>query len=175
MPNGKPIHIHLQWFEIQTAAINAVCRCIEAKRKDAKDVHGYDGKRSWTDNIEGTAAEVAFAKYWNVYWEGGINTYKTKGDVCGVEVRWTSSDRPERFLIVRNDDPKDRVYVLVSGTAPDMYLEGWLDAAKIDWENLPKRNPGKREPAWFIDRKDLHPMSKIPPRPGVIRKNGETP
>ena len=116
------------------------------------DVNGYVDKNGWTDDIEGAAAEMAWAKLRDRYWSYAVNTFKS-GDVGNVQVR--SASRPTDSLIVRAKDSDIDVFVLMIGRSPTFRAVGWMrgKAAKQEkWE----RGPNNRPPAWFVPQSELN-------------------
>ena len=91
---------------------------------------GYKNKTklhsSWNSHIEGACGEIAVSKAMGKYWGGSINTFKEGGDIDGTgwEVRTRSKQGYD--LILRDDDPKDRIYFLVVGVCPTYEIKGWI-------------------------------------------------
>jgi len=122
-----------------------------------EDRHGAHG--DWTLHIEGAAGEVAVAKATGRYWQASVNSFKTGGDVGKLQVRARSDHNYE--LLVRDDDPDEPPFVLVTGKAPHFWVRGWMygwDAKRVEW----RRNHGNREPAFFVPHEYLLPMEELP-------------
>jgi hypothetical protein len=146
--------IKLTDSEVEMAAQVGLRRQLEALRKGLPDKHGYEGD-GWGIHIEGALGELALAKFLGVYWDGSVNTFKTKGDLGETEVRTRS--RSDYDLIVREDDREDAVYVLVVGKAPAYRVVGWMlgkEAKQDRWV----RTYGGRTPAYFVPQAALHPF-----------------
>ena len=110
------IEVRLKDYEVLQAAMTGMMRQVSAiKRKSVSKING----REWQAHIEGACGELAVAKVMGRYWGGSINTFKTGGDIdsTGWEVRTRSSH--DYDLIVRDDDDDERVFILVTGSAPD--------------------------------------------------------
>lgn len=130
------IHVTLNSYELAQAGTTGLLRNIAALKR------GYKNKNenaNWQNHVEGACGEVAVAKLLGKYWGGSINTFKEGGDLdsTGWEVRTRSSHQYD--LIIRKDDADDRVFILVTGNAPNYQVHGWILAAD-----------GKR-PKWLKD------------------------
>jgi hypothetical protein len=88
------------------------------------DRHG--APQSWDVHIEGACGECAAAKALNVYWPASVDFRERQaGDLPGgVEVRTTS--HAGGSLILHEQDPGDRRYVLVVGRAPVFDVVGFI-------------------------------------------------
>jgi hypothetical protein len=106
-------------------------------------------------DIRGTCGELAVAKMLNKYWAPSVNTFHVLPDIHpNIEVRTT--EQIDGSLIVRENDPEDRWYVLVIGAPPVMDVRGFIrgsDARRDEW----MRNPGGHRPAWFVPQAALTP------------------
>jgi len=149
--------IELTYEEMLIATLAAGLRRCRSKTKDWSDAHGYEGDAAWDIEVEGCAAELAYCKYRNVYWEATLDSFK-KADVgTNVQVRHTVLDNGR--LIVRDDDNNEHFYVLVTGRAPKMKIRGWIkgaDAKKETYVNA----PNNREPAYFVPQEMLKSFDK---------------
>lgn len=151
------IEVRLKDYEVLQAAMTGMLRQVSAiKRKSVSKIIG----REWQAHIEGACGEVAVAKVMGRYWGGGINTYKSGGDIdsTGWEVRTRSSH--DYDLIVRDDDDDERVFILVTGHAPDYRVQGWIraaDAKRQEWQ----QNYGGHGLAYFVPRDALSEMGEL--------------
>jgi hypothetical protein len=103
----------------------------------------------------GAAGEMAFCKWANVYWSPSVDTfhYIPDASTC-IEIRATDRDPGTSAcsLIVRDNDPPDRWYYLVTQSPADSLLltvQGGirgLDARRDEWRSNPH---GHRE-SWFV-------------------------
>ena len=112
----------------------------------------------WQIDVDGAAAEMAFAKWMNVYYEPSVNTFKAP-DVGAVQFRSTKHENGR--LIVRGNDVKDEIVVLVINRMPTYIMAGWIrtSAAKLD-KYLYDPN-GKKSPAWMVPQADLNKMEDL--------------
>jgi len=103
--------------------------------------------------ITGACAEMVVAKCLGKFWSPSVNTFHVTPDIePNIEVRATT--RVDGSLVVRDNDPDDRWYVLVVGSPPTMTVVGCLrgsDAKQDQW----LRNPHGHRPAWFVPQSAL--------------------
>lgn len=152
--------IELDICDIEVAKTIANLRQEESKKKGLKNNHGFNPseEEDRQKNINGAAAELAVAKWLNIYFVGSVNTFKEIPDVGRFEIRHTELDNGS--LIVRKPDPDDRRYILVTGKLPKLNIRGWLlgaDAKKTQW----CRDYGGRPPAWFVPQNGLKSLDKL--------------
>lgn len=151
------IEVRLKDYEVLQAAMTGMMRQVSAiKRKSVSKING----REWQAHIEGACGELAVAKVMGRYWGGSINTYKMGGDIdsTGWEVRTRSSH--DYDLIVRDDDDDERVFILVTGSAPDYRVQGWIraaDAKRQEWQ----QNYGGHGLAYFVPHHALSEMGEL--------------
>ena len=109
-------------------------------------------------HVLGALGEMAVAKASSLYWSpkavpGGLDS--EEGDFYGIEVRTTEYGTGR--LIVKRNDPENRVYLLVTGKAPNFTVVGYCsgDEAKNDqfWDS------GQRSPAFFVPQSSLRPIN----------------
>ena len=154
----KDIKVSLNWREIFSAAEIGISRHIESEKKGLKNKHGLNSYDGWRVNIEGAIGELAYAKAMNKFWPMSVNTFKSIPDVDQEEIRTRSEDYYD--LLVRDDDPDDRIYVLVTGKIPNFIVRGWMlgrDAKQTKW----KKNYANRPPAYFVPQAFLHDLNDI--------------
>jgi hypothetical protein len=138
----------------QDAALAA--RCLNAHGRTNGDP---DADRR--DHIAGALAELATAKQLGFYWSGHIAVWN-EPDLLrygqGIETRWTRMEPPK--LVIRDGDPAERLYVLASGDAPEIWLHGWIigrDGRRPQW----RHGYGGRPPAFFVPTTDLQPFEML--------------
>lgn len=113
-------------------------------------------------DIVGVCGEVAVAKAAGLYWSPTVNTFHGKPDIePNLEVRTT--ENPARAdsdcLIVRDNDPDERVYIMVTGEPPVMTIRGWIRGSDAK-KDCYLRNPGGHRRAWFVPQEDLKTFKK---------------
>jgi hypothetical protein len=131
-----------------TASIDAGITDISRQRRDYQERLKID--------VQGACGEIAVAKAIGKYWAPSVNTFHTEPDIApDIEVRHT--DRVDGSLIVRPNDDPDRWYFLVTGTAPEFQIVGYIKgsaARQPAWES----DPGVHRPAWFVPQTALTPL-----------------
>lgn len=158
----KPTYvpIRLEPYEFALAANVGVRRQMAAVLTGRMDKYGIDHKLGWNVHIEGACGEMAVARFLGLYYSGHVNTFKVGGDVGILQVR-TRSDH-EYDLLIRPDDNENEMFMLVTGTAPEFRLQGWLwghEARRTEWW----QTHGDRAGAWFVPSKHLRePKLLIP-------------
>ena len=138
-------------------AILRLHRSLCDKRKDTL----YE--KRYSDHLRGhflgACGEVAVAKLLGLHWAGTVDAFKDKPDILpNIEVRHRFDHKHD--LIVRHDDPGERIYVLSTGDPPDIYVHGWMhgeDAKNDKW----LRNYGGHKPAFFVPQKFLHDLETL--------------
>lgn len=122
-------------------------------------------ERSWFEHYKnelvGVIAECAYCKWRNIYQSKDLDVFHTKTDTTdGVEIRSITS--MDHCLIVRNDDPDERKYILVYvNRNAECQMIGWIrgiEAKKKQWE----RNPGGKRPSWFVPMQELNEFDLSP-------------
>lgn len=157
--------VTLEWFEIYQAAMSGVMKRVEAIRKGANDNYGWGGNHQqdvWTREIEGAAAELAYAKFRSQYWSGSVNTFK-QADV-GTRVQVRSCPFKGKRLLVRPRDADNDIFVLVVGRSPTFVVEGWMkgaDAKRPEWQS----NPNGGSPVYLVDTERLNRFCETCARP----------
>ena len=155
LPAGAK-QVKLTQEEIERAAMLGVRRNAEAAVRNSKARWG-GLSTCWNGHIQGSLAEMAFAKWMNCYWEGHTSTYTQKADVAGCEVRWSSNNKLKR----KDSDALDQKYILVIGEAPVMTICGWIWGHEFQKLGV-FEDPGQRgKPAWFVDAIKLRPLSDL--------------
>ena len=113
-----------------------------------RDPNDYEG---WSKEIEGAAAELAFAKAADHYWHptmGGDDGT----DVAGCQVRWTRHHNGHLLVYVGDDD--EVPCVLVTGSMPNYALRGWIMPMDA------RRDEFFRDSSWWVPISALNPNMK---------------
>lgn len=111
----------------------------------------------YENDIQSACAEVAVAKLFGIYWDGGVNTFK-EDDVLGLQVRQTRL--PDGSLIIRAADKDESLYVLATGIAPVFTARGAMYGADAKRDEF-LRAPCDREPAWFVPQERLLGLDRV--------------
>lgn len=150
------VEITLTWHEAAMASEIGRLRRLSSLRHNRQNQHGFSGE-GWNIDIEGACGELAAAKALNIFWDGGIDTFKGY-DLGELQVRTTP--KHENSLIIRPSDPDNHRYVLVTGLCPFYKIHGWLlgsDAKKNCWA----QSPAGRPVAYFVPSKELRPIAEL--------------
>lgn len=127
--------------------------------------HSSTYKRSFFDRLSqevvGCIAERAWSKYRGQYHRSPINEFHDVADAPGgVEIRGV--DQADKRLIVRANDPDDRVYVSVlvdsDGNAT---IRGWITGGGAKRDEY-RDNPNGYRAAWFVPAADLRAVEEMP-------------
>ena len=150
--------VTLTWFELELAAYVGMRRRLYSMREGRVERFQAESNAGWGDgwgrDIEGAAAEMAYAKARNRYWGGHIDTFR-EPDVAKVEIKHTV--RPDGCLIVQPEEPPETLLVLVTGRLPVLTIRGAMLASyakRPEWfrQNVPK-------PAYFVPQSALTPVT----------------
>lgn len=111
----------------------------------------------WHTDIEAASAELAFAKWAGMYWDGSINTFKLP-DVSSFQVRHTPY--PNGNLIIRKEDADNEKYVLVTGSRLEFCIRGWIKGGAAKQDRF-LQNPNGQYQAWFVPQNYLNRMEDL--------------
>lgn len=166
------IEIVLTWAEAAIAAQTGVRRRLHGLQACLQEKNGRAAARpdqAWQDDIEGSAAEFAVAKWAGVFWtptlvvDGGIDV----GRLC---IRHTCY--PTGRLLIQRGDADQLEAVLVTGRLPVYSLAGWIPVkdAKQDrfWQERPSPDAAPR-PCYWIPQAELRPMADLAALKGWAR------
>jgi hypothetical protein len=179
------VQVELNYTDMKRAAAVGAMRQLTAVVNHLPDSHGRDGSEGWNGHIEGAAAEVAVGLHFHLDWSGDVEAHMVPDDsrlvhrfsrrLHGadqtlpdngqlVEVR--SAPEVWKRLIVRPDDADDRAFVLVVGSMPMLYIQGWMlgrNAKRDEWLADPQfRNTGRKRPdAFFVPSQKLMPAESL--------------
>lgn len=124
------------------------------------------------EEIVGACGEMTVAKVFDCYWSPSVNTFHATTDLPhDTEVR--STTRLDGSLIVRDNDPDDRIYILVTGEPPSMTVVGWITGAEAKQPQW-LRNPHGHRPAWFVPQSALQPVCQKIENGTETTRAGET-
>ena len=154
------IVVHLDWYEQYWASCCGLLRRAMAIQNKSPNAGGKPNRdRQLMVDIDGAGGEAAFAKYFNLNWPAGVNTYKKLPDILpDFEIKTTP--HADGHLIVEDGDPPDRRYVLVCGTMPDYVLVGWMGGADV---KQPKylRLHERCGPTFWVPQIDLRGIEEL--------------
>jgi hypothetical protein len=133
--------------------------CIKRLSKDRRP----NIRHSWDQCVRGALGELAACKALGVFWDGSVNTYKTKPDIApNIQVRTRPVDdaRTTYDLIVRKSDKDTDTFVLVTGQRETFVVRGWITGKMAKLPEYVKNYDGHEE-AWFVPRTALRPISEL--------------
>lgn len=149
--------VKLNWSEVILAGNVGLMRRISALKKTRDEPYGKPDLEPWGLDVDGAAAEMAVAKFADVFWSGSIGRLDI--DAGPYQVRQTTLDYG--CLILHDKDADSKPFVLVTGAAPVMNLRGWIWAR--DGKNSLYWEPEKgRTPCYFVPQHALRPMDTLP-------------
>lgn len=121
--------------------------------------------RAWidqaADHILGVAGELGYCKRFGIYYRPTVGTYQKEPDVthAGSPLEIKTVRKPHYGLLVPENDPEDRWYVLMSGGGPDLALIGRMHGSDV--KRYPLSDPGNYgKPCRLIPRADLTPPAR---------------
>ncbi len=118
--------------------------------------HATTYERSFHERVVqefiGICGEMAVAKFRDKWWIPPLNEFHRTPDVAATEVR--STYREDGCLILRDNDPDDRFYVLVTGTPPVLNIVGYIRGRDGKADEF-RRNPNGYRLAWFVPQDAL--------------------
>jgi len=149
------IEISLTWPEIMLGVDAGVMRRVYALKSNKRGVYGASDESAWDNDINGAIAELACAKWANVFWSGHVGI-TTAPDVGPWQVR-SKIVRGHR-LVVRPTDEDNAVFVSALVQIPSVFLCGWLFGHEAKKEQWLKTYPPK-PPMYFIEDQHLKSMN----------------
>lgn len=153
---GKII-VKLTFSEIMLGAVAGIGRQIIALKKKLKPGYGGDTSMDWQKHIEGALAEMAVAKYLNIFWNGTIGKLHP-GDVGKNEVRSTHYE--DGHLLLHDEDDDNARFFFVVGINGRYEIKGWIRAKDGKLKEYIK-DPTKKRPCYFVPADALNPMDSL--------------
>lgn len=152
------IIIELSEWEARQASMVGQWRREESRRQGLEDT----SQTGMHGDINGAGAEMAYAKYRNVFWSYSVNTFKHEGDVVVEEVR--QADEHYKGLLLRPDDRKNDIYVLVTGTLQqnEFVVRGWAYGREVMVSEFYRALRNGRPPCWIMPGDRLRKLSTLP-------------
>jgi hypothetical protein len=147
--------VELDINELYVALMVGGRRRIESLCAGREDTKYYAVENALESDIQAAGSELAYAKFRNVHWNAGVDTFK--GPDIGTNVQIRHSKLPHASLILRPADSDDEYYVLVTGEFPIFKIVGWLKGVDAKHEEFLK-SPGRKAAAWFVPQNKLKPF-----------------
>lgn len=123
---------------------------------------GGEPPDGWGAHIDGGLYELAAAKGTGVRWPGRTDWESRK--LADLHPRpWDVRGAARgRRLLVRPDDPDERVAILVWGAFPGYEVVGWMANGEAKQRGTLVDPANRGEPCYLVDVDALHPMDRIP-------------
>jgi len=152
--------IKLLDYEFRNASFVGYSRCVNSVLKNGINYfpEKYAGQ-AWYNSILGACGEAAVAKYLNVYWGAGVDTFK-QSDLWGYqcEIRTTHADKP--CPKIRPSDTGIVIAVIASPNFQTTFkIWGWLNAEE---GKKPEWYYDDKNPCWFPPLDVWHDMYTLP-------------
>lgn len=160
------MRVELSWAEIWLAVQAGNLRRLNGVKHRRAEPYGARPTAAWNDDINGSIAELALAKYLDVFWSGTVGRIDLP-DVGVLQVR-SKTEQDHRLVILRSDDDA-KPFVSVFVGVPTCHLCGWMharDAKRAEWL-LP--DPSKPD-RFFVPNSELLPVDLL--RKMVVRTWG---
>lgn len=151
------IEIRLSRLELHLSERVGTYRNQQALKDGCSDQHGADPEEGLQLNIIGAQGEMAFCKAANLYWEPRMRQYQTGEADVGTRTEVRTRRRHHYDLILRDNDPEDRLYGLVTIDPLNpavFHVHGVCDGRASRMEKWRKEHGG-REAAWFVPQEAL--------------------
>ena len=146
--------IELSTAEIQIASMVGIQRQIEDIKNKKQSFKGESQATAWQRHIEGSLAECALAKHFNVYWSK--RPYPLP-DVYEYEVR--STPYMSGVLPIIPEDKDDRKYFLLTGINGAYIIRGWIYGAEAKQQEWWRSLDGKRPPCYCVPQSALKSLN----------------
>lgn len=121
------------------------------------DKHGADQQQAKQRhfNVQGAIGETGFAVWSGLPWPTSVGTYKTVPDFPQLNAEIRGLSGLNYGLIVRDDDPPDRRYVLAIVQPPVVIVAGWRFGHEARRLGVREDLGGRRAPTWVIPQQRL--------------------
>jgi len=157
---NQPEEIVLTATEMMVAGYVGCARNVQALTRGWQRTSGIPTD-TFSGNIEGTAGEIAVAKFLGVYWQPIVGKIDAD-DVGPYQVR-TNMSRKYTDLCLRPRDREDRNYISVLSFAPRFVILGFIwGATGKDQKWLRDGTPGF-PPCFYVPSSELQPIQELPP------------
>lgn len=155
-PREERAKVTLSKQEWRFAANVGMQRHIQARERNIRQA-----ENGYSTHVQGACAEMAVAKWLNVYWVGAPvdDPWENRGDVQpGLEVRSTTNTGGR--LLIFEKDPDEHAFVLAIGEPPDFELAGWAYAHEV--RRQVDLRPIKEDVlAWALPQDKLRPVAEL--------------
>lgn len=165
MTARKENTIELLDYEFRNASLVGYSRCVNAVLKNGINYfpEKYPGQE-WYNSIIGACGEAAVAKYLNVYWGAGVDTWK-QSDLFGYQCEIRTTHANNACPKIRPTDNRIVIAVIASPNFKTRFkIWGWLyaEAGKQDAWYHADQNSAKPKPCWFPPLAEWYEMDTLP-------------
>lgn len=143
----------LEWFELEIAAAVGARRRIRSMREGRRERYAPELGDGWSRDVQGAAAEMAYAKAVDVYWGGDIDGFR-RPDVGRYEVKHTEHENGH--LTIPLDESPESVLALVTGVAPRFVIRGHALARDVMRPEFLRRFPERS--VYWVPQSALRPV-----------------
>jgi hypothetical protein len=148
--------VTLSEVEYLAACQTGLWRRILSRARGSTHTYGYQPS-DHADELEGAAAEMAYAKHLHVYYDHPVDQAPGEADVAGADVKWTR--HRNGGLIFRNGMREDRVYVLVTGGYGRYRIHGTATGAQVKRDGEWREGGNGRPGFWLLPQTGLTPAA----------------
>jgi hypothetical protein len=158
---SEGVAVTLTRQEALQAAYGGVHRRLRAIFRGRQHRYGRGDGDAWQADVDACGAEIATAIAVDRHW-GDDPEPDYLGDVGSrsPKLHVRHSVRPDGRLILREDDPDDAVFVLVTGTIPAFRVCGWITGREGKAGDLIDLN-NNRPPCWMVPQSELRPIEEL--------------
>lgn len=151
--------VELTSAELMQGALVGVMRHVESLK--SRRTPGYGASKDlWSLHLEGALGEMAFAKAMSIYWGGTVCSFS--GADLGDNLQVRTRSKHDWDLLVRPQDADDHIYILVTGTAPNYVVRGWIVGSEAKRPHY-LQSYGNRPDAYFVPQEDLRSPELLNP------------
>ncbi len=111
---------------------------------------------SWDADIEGALAEMAFAKWAGVFYNGSVGQFKEADVGQSIAIRHTRHTKGR--LILRDGDPQQHTYVLLTGGYGRYTIAGHIPGYLAMADKYKSRPDPKRAECFAVPQEALTPV-----------------
>ena len=153
---SDPVKVEMNSIEVIWATTLAAIKRTSAWRNGYNSDKHTDKRSDWAWDVEGVLAEMAFAKWLNVYYTPK-NLDGKRPDVAGNQVRSTAYAQGHMYFRPNDKENAHQRFVLAVTHRNAVFLIGWLmgvECMKDEfWEEA--------DDAWCVTQGALHDMASF--------------
>jgi hypothetical protein len=149
--------------EMLCASQYGCLRQLQNIKNGARPRYGAGEEGAWEVHILGCMAEMAVAKYLNLFWAAAVGDYEALdvGGLVQVRSRMGGGEGPKVDLILHPKDGDDHPFVLVYSKPPEFRLAGWIMGSEGKRTDLWGDPAGTGRHAFFVPPGMLKDMASL--------------